>query len=255
MDDYPSAFVPVGHVEPVPRRIRATLAGKTVLDTNAARYVWEWPYFPQYYIPVEDVDAGVLVDRGRRDSVSQGNAKLYDLEVDGVVRPDAVKRFEQDAWEGLSGLLHFSWAALEHWFEEDEEVYVHPRSPYSRVDAIRSTRRVTIELAGVPLAESSSPVLVFETGLPTRYYLNPTEVDFSCLEPSATTTQCPYKGRTTGYWTAHLGGETYRDIAWTYAFPTRQLAPIAGLIAFYNERVDLSVDGERLDRPRTHLTS
>jgi uncharacterized protein (DUF427 family) len=122
------------------------------------------------------------------------------------------------------------------------------------VDALRSTRRVRIEVDGVVLAESSSPVFVFETGLPTRYYLNRTEVDFTCLEPSETETACPYKGRTTGYWSARIGDAVHADIAWTYDFPTRQLLPIAGLIAFYNERVDVILDGTPLDRPETHFS-
>jgi len=131
---------------------------------------------------------------------------------------------------------------------------VHPRDPYTRVDALRSTRRIQIELAGVVLAESTSPVLVFETGLPTRYYLNQTEVDFSHLTASDTVTGCPYKGTTSGYWTAEIGDRIYQDIAWMYSFPTHHLAPIAGLVAFYNEKVDLVLDGTRLPQPVTHFS-
>ncbi len=133
--------------------------------------------------------------------------------------------------------------------------FVHPRNPYVRVDALRSTRPLRVELAGAVLAESSSPVLVFETGLPTRYYINRTEVDFSCLVPTSTETECPYKGRTTGYWSVQAGGELHLDLAWTYDFPTRQLQPIAGLIAFYNEKVDIFLDGRELERPTTHFFS
>jgi len=104
------------------------------------------------------------------------------------------------------------------------------------------------------LADSSSPVFVFETGLPTRYYLNRTEVDFTCLAPTDTETACPYKGRTTGYWSARIRDTVHADIAWTYDFPTRQLLPIAGLIAFYNEHVDVILDGTPLDRPATHFS-
>jgi uncharacterized protein (DUF427 family) len=118
------------------------------------------------------------------------------------------------------------------------------------VDALRSTRTVRVERNGVVLAESSSPVLLFETGLPTRYYLNRTAVDFSKLEPSDTVTSCPYKGTTSGYWSARVGGRLHPDLAWCYDFPTREVQPIAGLIAFYNERVDLFVDGKQLDRPK-----
>ena len=153
----------------------------------------------------------------------------------------------------VAGAVRFDWNALDAWFEEDEEVFVHPRNPYTRVDALRSTRRVRIELDGALLAESSSPVMVFETGLPTRYYLNRTEVNFSHLVPTETVTACPYKGWTSGYWTVRVGDATYPDLAWAYDFPTRQVLPIAGMIAFYNEKVDITVDGEHLPRPRTHF--
>jgi uncharacterized protein (DUF427 family) len=113
---------------------------------------------------------------------------------------------------------------------------------------------VRIEVDGVVLAESSAPVMVFETGLPTRYYLNRTEVDFTHLLPTDTVTACPYKGRTSGYWSVTIGGTVHQDLAWCYDFPTRQLLPIAGLIAFYNEKLDVILDGQRLDRPVTHFS-
>jgi uncharacterized protein (DUF427 family) len=137
--------------------------------------------------------------------------------------------------------------------EEDEEVFVHPRNPYTRVDALRSTRHVRVELDGAVLAESSAPVMVFETGLPTRYYLNRTEVNLAHLVPTATVTSCPYKGQTSGYWTVRIGDARYSDLAWAYDFPTRELLPIAGMIAFYNELVDIIVDSELLPRPKTHF--
>jgi uncharacterized protein (DUF427 family) len=154
----------------------------------------------------------------------------------------------------LVDTFRFDWDVLDHWFEEDEEVFVHPRNPYSRVDALRSARPVRVALDGVVLAESSSPVMVFETGLPTRYYLNRTEVHFEHLVPTSTVTRCPYKGITTGYWSAVIDGTTHDDLAWSYDFPTRQLLPIAGLVAFYNEHVDVYVDDVLLDRPHTHFS-
>jgi uncharacterized protein (DUF427 family) len=114
---------------------------------------------------------------------------------------------------------------------------------------------VRIELGGVVLADSDSPVMVFETGLPTRYYLDRADVHFEHLRPTDTVTQCPYKGRTTGYWSAVIAGEAHDDLAWTYDFPTREVSPIAGLVAFYNERVDVTLGGERLERPKTHFSS
>jgi uncharacterized protein (DUF427 family) len=255
MDDYPKMIVAAGHVEPVPRRVRAMLAGEVVLDTTRALYVWEWPAYPQYYIPVKDIRPGALEDEQHAQKLRFGTARQHGLRAGGLSRPQAARLYGDDALDGLAGTARFEWAALDAWFEEDEEVFVHPRNPYTRVDALRSTRTVRIELEGAVLAESSSPVLVFETGLPTRYYLNRTEVNFDRLLPSATVTSCPYKGKTTGYWSVRRAdGSAHPDLAWSYDFPTRQLQPIAGLIAFYNEKVDVTIDGQRLERPVTHFS-
>jgi uncharacterized protein (DUF427 family) len=251
MTDFPSSLPERNHTAPVPRRIRGVIDGHTVLDTTSALYVWEWPNYPQYYVPVADIDPAVLVDEDHEQKLSRGVARVHGLRVGDTVRPAALRIYGDGS---LAGMARFEWAALDAWYEEDEKVFVHPRDPYTRVDALRSTRHVRIELDGTVLAESSSPVLVFETGLPTRYYLNRTEVDFTHLSATPTVTACPYKGTTSGYWTAHLGDATYPDIAWSYDFPTRELLPIAGLIAFYNEKVDITLDGRRLERPVTHFS-
>ncbi|NYJ08843.1 DUF427 domain-containing protein [Petropleomorpha daqingensis] len=251
MPDYPQSITPVGHVEPVPRRVRALLGGQTVLDTTAARYVWEWPFYPQFYVPIADLAPGVLVDEGVDKRRKVGPVRQYGLTAGDEKRSAA-------AWAPTSGELegtvHLEWSALDAWFEEDEQVFVHPRNPYTRVDALRSTRTVRVELEGVLLAESSSPVLVFETGLPTRYYLPRPALQLAALEPSDSVTECPYKGRTSAYWSVRIGDALHRDLAWSYDFPTRQLLPIAGLVAFYNEKVDISLDGQLLERPRTHFS-
>jgi len=251
--DYPEIVVSVDRVEPVPRRVRALLGGEVVLDTIRALYVWEWQHYPQYYIPIADVDADRLVDEQHPEHLRRGTARRQGLRVGEISRPGTVHVYADDARHGLAGTARFEWNALDAWFEEDEQVFVHPRDPYVRVDALRSTRRVRIELDGLLLGESSSPVMVFETGLPTRYYLNRTEVNFEHLIPTQTVTACPYKGRTTGYWSVQTADDVQPDLAWTYDFPTHQLLPIAGLIAFYNEKVDILVDGERLARPTTHF--
>lgn len=247
-------IVETDHVEPVPRRIRAMVAGKVVLDTTRALYVWEWPNYPQYYIPIVDVNADYLVDEQHLERLKRGSAQRYGLLVGDISRPKAARVYTEATVEGLTGTARFEWAALDSWFEEDEEVFVHPRNPYARVDALRSTRHVRIELDGAVLADSSSPVMVFETGLPTRYYFNRTEVNFHHLVPTDTVTSCPYKGMTSGYWSARVGGAVHPDVAWAYDFPTRELIPIAGLISFYNEFVDVVIDGERLPRPKTHFS-
>jgi uncharacterized protein (DUF427 family) len=254
VSDYPAPLVEASHVEPVPRRIRAFLGGRKVVDTTRARYVWEWPAYPQYYIPLADVDADALVDEGTTEMTPRGDVRHHGIRVGDADRPHAAFVLGAAKVQGLDDTVRFAWSALDAWFEEDEQVFVHPRNPYTRVDAIRSSRRVRVESHGVVLAESSSPVLVFETGLPTRYYLDRTDVDFTRLVPSDTVTACPYKGTTSGYWSAHLDGRTHPDLAWAYDFPTRDLLPIAGLVAFYNEKVDTFLDGVELERPRTHFS-
>ena len=253
MNDYPVTITEVDRIEPVPRRIRAYLDGLAVIDTVRAFYVWEWPAYPQYYIPVADVRDGSLVDEDHTQHTHRGAVRVHSLRAGGVVRPGAARVLAQSSLPSLSGTVRFEWAALDSWFEEDEQVFVHPRSPYVRVDALHSTRTVRVELDGAALAESRSPVMVFETGLPTRYYLPRTEVDFGHLVPSATVTACPYKGITSAYWSVKVNDTVHDDLVWSYDFPTRQLLPIAGLVAFYNEKVDIVVDGVLLTRPTTHF--
>jgi uncharacterized protein (DUF427 family) len=228
---YPPSIATKGQIEPAPRRVRGVLGGRVLFDTTRAIYVWEWPHYPQYYVPVADViDPSVLGDKA------------------------IVRVFGDDAKPGLAGMARFRWDTLDAWYEEDEQIFVHPRNPYSRVDALRSTRTVRIELGGVVLAESPAPVMVFETGLPPRYYLDRTAVNFEHLIATDTETACPYKGVTSGYWSVRIGDETHADLAWSYDFPTRELLAITGLIAFYNEKVDVIIDGQPQERPVTHFS-
>jgi uncharacterized protein (DUF427 family) len=255
MNDYPAMMIAVNHVEPVPRRIRAFAGGEKVLDTTKALYVWELPYYPQYYIPQADVRGDLLTPHGGVQQTRQGVAQPHALRAGSQERPHAARLISESTVDGLAGTFRFDWNAIDAWFEEDEQVFGHPRSPYVRVDALRSSRSLRIEWEGIVLAESRSPVLVFETGLPTRYYLDRTDVSFEHLVPASTVTSCPYKGTTSGYWSARSGELVHEDVAWAYDFPTRQLLPIAGLIAFYNEKVDIVLDGHQLDRPVTHFSA
>jgi uncharacterized protein (DUF427 family) len=225
---YPHSPVPAGHVEPAPRRLRGVLDGEVIFDTQRALYLWEHPHYPQYYLPVEEIDPAVLERLG-----------------------DAAQVFGVDAEDRPPGTVRIEWKALDAWYEEDEKVFVHPRSPFARVDALRSSRQVRIELEGVVLAAGSSLVMLFETGLPPRRYLDRTALDFSHLVPSDKVTSCPYKGTTSQYWSVRIGDELRPDLAWSYEFPTVELAKIAGLVAFFDEKVDTFVDGELLERPKT----
>jgi uncharacterized protein (DUF427 family) len=250
---YPKPLTPTDHVEPVPRRVRAELGGQTVLDTLGALYLWEWENYPQFLIPVKDISPEFLVDEGHTHKLSRGTVTSVGLRVGDVERLRAGRRYDESRIEQIVGFVRFEWDALDAWFEEEEQIFVHPRSPYSRCDALRSSRRVHVEKDGVLLADSGAPVIVFETGLPPRYYLERHTVDFSHLVESDTVTACPYKGRTTGYWSVVTSGELHADLAWSYDFPTLQLMPIAGLICFYDEKVDVTIDGVPQARPDTHF--
>ena len=251
--DYPQAITATDHVEPAPRRVRGYLNGVVVFDTVEALYVWEWPNYPQYYIPIKDVNAEVLVDENRAEHLRRGSARRHGLRVGALSRPGVAHVYGKPSLDGLEGTVRFDWSALDAWFEEDERVFVHPRNPYTRVDALRSTRDVRVELDGVTLAASAASVMVFETGLPTRYYFDRTAVNFEHLRATDTVTECPYKGKTSGYWSVVIGDTVHADLAWAYDFPTREVLPIAGLVAFYNEKVNIILDGERLERPHTHF--
>jgi len=239
------------HLQPSPKRVRVQLGGLTVADSGRAVLVWEKPHYPTYYFPIDDVRTDLLVpDSGVTHSPSRGDGTLYAVTAGGRTAPGAAMRYEQSPIPELRDLVRFDWDAMDHWFEEDEEVYTHPRDPYTRVDILASSRRVQVEVDGVTVADSTSPRLLFETGLPTRYYVPKTDVRMDLLRHTDTATGCPYKG-TAEYWSIDVDGRTHPDLAWSYKAPFAESQKIAGLIAFYNEKVDLIVDGERLDRPKT----
>lgn len=190
--------------EPSERWIRAYKGGELVIDTRRPVVVWrEGRTVPQYAFHEEDV------------------------------RGLAGERFDDP---GLAGLVHVPFDAADKWLEEDEVMLGHARDPFARIDVRQSSRHVRVEKGGQLLAESRRPVLLFETGLPTRYYL-PREDVVAAVEDSDRHSICPYKG-VASYYT--VGGN--KDIAWYYPEPLPGVEPIQGLVAFWNERVDLTVD-------------
>ena len=216
-------------------------------DSANVQMVWEWPYYPTYYFPTAEVDMGLLSANGQSiQSENLGHGDLYDLVVDSRSAQGA-GRIYADTPE-LQGLIRLDWAAMDAWFEEDEQVYVHARNPYARVDVLASSRPVRVEIDGQLVAESTRAQFLFETGLPTRYYLPKTDVQMDLLVATDLHTECPYKG-VASYYSVQANSGRYENIAWWYPFPTRESANIAGMISFYNEKVDIWVDGEPLIRP------
>jgi uncharacterized protein (DUF427 family) len=240
-------------VEQGQKRVRGFVSGLPVFDTTRPVLVWEVPYYPAYYVPVDDVTADLLPSDETRHSPSRGDADLFDVRVGATTVPGAASRYAASPIPELRELVRFEWDALDEWFEEDEPVYTHPRDPHTRVDVLASSRHVRVVVDGITVAESSSPRILFETGLPPRYYLPLTDVRMDLLEPSETRSHCPYKG-TASYWSLVVEGRRYDDALWCYRSPFPESQKIAGLGCFYNEKVDLYVDGAPQDRPRTHFS-
>ena len=243
-------------VEPSARWVRAVVDGVVVADSKEVLTVKIG--LPVYYFPVDDVRADLLEPSDRQESHSiLGERSFYHLRVGDRFIEDAAWRFgapPPDAPE-LGGHVAFYWDRLDHWYEEDDEVFVHPRDPHHRVDVLNSSRHVRVVVGGDVVADSHRPRLLFETGLPTRYYLPRMDVRMDLLTPSETVTHCPYKGRTIHFDLA-LGDRAWRDIAWSYPYPIPECPKIENLICFYDEHVDaIEVDGQPQPRPQTPWSS
>jgi uncharacterized protein (DUF427 family) len=208
----------VVYVEPWPRRVRAFSGERTVVDSERTVLVYESGRLPRYAFPAEDVDVEARPER--------------EPEVDGYVT--------------------VPWSTADRWLEEEQEIIVHPHDPYHRIEVLPSTRQVRVQVHGELIAESSRPRILFETGLPPRYYLPPEDVRMDLLEPVALQTGCAYKGFAS-YWDVVTESERVAAPAWTYRDPLREGEPIGGLVCFFQERpeIELRVDGAPAEAPQT----
>ncbi|MCP5025327.1 MAG: DUF427 domain-containing protein [Actinomycetia bacterium] len=222
---------------------------QTIVDTTRARLVWEHPYYPQWYVPRTALPANALVfsDNSSQSKVF-GTAQVFDI-VAGSHRASGAALVYGDHPD-LANFVRLDFAAMDHWFEEDEEVFVHPRDPYKRIEILPSSRHIRIEVDGVTVADTHHPTLLLETGLPARWYLPPVDTRLDLLVATDTATACPYKG-TARHWSVVIDDTTHSDLAWGYPTTTRESDPVAGLICFYDEKVDVFVDEVRQDRPQT----
>jgi uncharacterized protein (DUF427 family) len=230
------------------KRVRAYLDGHLVADSTRTVLVWESPHYPTYYFPAEDIAAALVPTGEATTSPSRGTGLLFDVIAGGSLAHRAATRYADSPLDELRSLIRLSWDSMSEWFEEDEPIYTHARDPFTRVDILSSSRRVRVEVDGTVVAESNHPRLLFETGLPTRYYLPLTDVRLDLLRPSASATYCPYKGTAT-YLSLQAERGTEPDLAWIYRTPLPESEKIAGLVSFFNERADIYVDGILQQRP------
>jgi uncharacterized protein (DUF427 family) len=241
------------YFEDSPRRIRVIFAGETVVDSRHAKLLHEQGHLPIYYFPEAEVRMDLLEPTDHSTHCPfKGDASYWSVRVGGRVAENAAWSYP-DPIEGgppLRGYLAFYWDKLEEWFEEDERAIVHARDPYHRVDVLDTSRHVRVSVNGELLAETHRARALFETGLPPRWYIPPEDVRADALVPSDRQTGCAYKGFAS-YWSVRAGGEEEEDLVWFYPEPREDAARIAGYLAFFNERVDIEVDGELQERPET----
>jgi uncharacterized protein (DUF427 family) len=240
--------------EPSQKRIRVIFNGETVADSRAVRLLHETKHIPVYYFPKDDVRGDLLEPS---DHVTfcpfKGDASYWHLRVGGRSAENAVWSYQDPFAEvgEIKDYLAFYWDRMDRWLEEDEEVFVHARDPYVRVDILESSRPVKVVLGGETVAETTRARFLFETGLPRRFYIPREDVRGDLLEPSETRSACPYKG-TAEYYSLRIGDRLHQDIAWCYPAPTPESARIKDYLSFFNEKVDgIFLEGQEVPRPRT----
>jgi len=240
-------------LEPSPRWVRVRFAGQFVADSRRVLLLREPGREPVYYFPREEVRAECLVPAEHSAPGAGTGSLCWTVQVGDRTAEDAAGGYREPPADrpALRGHVTFEWGKMDAWFEEDDEVYVHARDPYKRVDVLHSSRHVQVVVAGTLVAETRRPALLFETGLPTRYYLPKADVRLDLLVPTETETRCPYKG-VASYYAVAVGPTVVRDIAWCYRHPIPECSKIENLVCFHNERVDaLYLDGELQEKPRT----
>ena len=240
--------------EPSPRRVRVQLNGEWIADSTKAHLLFETRHLPVYYFPRSDVRLDLLTPTEHHSFCPyKGTASYWTIRVGDRMSENAVWGYPEpyDEVEAIKDFVAFYWDRVDHWYEEDEEIFVHPRDPYKRVDVVASSRHVQVVLGGEIVADTRRAHFVFETRLPTRYYIPQEDVRMELLVPSEKTSACPYKGRAR-YWSAKIGGRDYPDIVWFYPEPIPECPKIRGLLSFFNEQVDaILVDGIEVPRPVT----
>lgn len=242
------------HMRQNPKWVRGVHSARTVVDSRDALYFWEHEYYPAWYFPIADV-AGELRATGETfESNARGTGTRYDIVTsDGVVIADAAWRHLDSPVAELRDRVRIEWKAIDTWFEEDVVVYVHPRSPEVRVDVMPTSKHVKVTIDGEVVADSVRTNVLFEAHLPSRFYFPQSDVRMDLLTKSATESECPYKGFS-HFFDVTVGDATHDDLAWGYVAPFPEAAGIAGMVCFYNEKVDIEIDGHPVDRPVTKFS-
>jgi uncharacterized protein (DUF427 family) len=237
-------------IEDVWPRIRCVCAGETVVDASAAKLLHETGRLPVYHFPAGQVRTELLHDTGEREGSARGELAWHELRIGSRVVPRAAWTYPEPAAAFLEGLVAFRWDALDEWFAEAEQLFGHPKDPYSRIDVCRTTRRVRVLLDGEVLADSRRARVLYEAALPPRWYLPAEDVRGELLVPSGNLSRCAYKG-VASYWHVRVGDELAEDLVWSYPDPEHDALPVRDMLCFFSEKVDIELDGVVDERPRT----
>ncbi|KAH9481143.1 hypothetical protein JR316_0005663 [Psilocybe cubensis] len=238
---HPAGF-PLPHVEDSRKRIRVYFGGVCVIDTTKAKLVWLNNHHPVYAFTREDLPSWYL-------SIASETPKEIQFIVKLGPQPERFPAITFHLAGPLIGLGFIKFEAVDAWFEEEEQIYVHPRDPYKRIDVLQSSRHVRIEINGVEIANTRCPLLLFETGEPMRIYIPRTHTRMDLWHPSSRTIASPYKGTAELYNVVLSSGETFEDIMWSYPSTTLECVTVKGMVAFFDERVDVWLDEEKQERP------
>lgn len=236
-------------LEATDRKIRVEFNGEIIAGTTKAMLMIEHPGELHYYFPAGDVKQDYLESSDyTKKSGYKGVSTFWHIRAGDKFAENAAWTYPEtlENRPDLSGYIAFVWNAMDAWYEEDEQVFYHPRNPYHRVDAIKSSRHIKVVIDGETVAESRNPILVFETGLQTRYYLPAEDVKEQFLTATDNSSHCPYKGDAS-YWSVKVNGKEFDNVVWSYPEPLDQQPRLKNLKAFWTEKdksIELYVDGK-----------
>ncbi|EGP85573.1 uncharacterized protein MYCGRDRAFT_94265 [Zymoseptoria tritici IPO323] len=264
---------------PTPRLIQLQHAGVFIIKTTSAVLVWEHLYYPQLYLPLKALEDPALSSEPGSEihdpNTKARIAQVLTLTVASRTIPNVLS-FSANlsgSATSLSNLVRIPFDAIDTWYEESTPIYVNPKDPFKRVDVLLSTRPIKVRIGGQVVASTTTSMHLYETGLPARYYMPLSAIDGTVLRKSDTRTKCPYKGEAE-YYSVEVGGEAWKDVVWFYRSPILECAKIEGgfllscrfghsesaddaigLCCFYNEKVEIELDGEVLETPVTHMSN
>ena len=236
--------------EDLPKRVRAELGGETVADSRRVKALFETGRMMVFYFPRDDVAMDNMEPTERKTHCPlKGEASYWTVRAGGCEADNAAWSYEQPvaAAQFLAGMIAFDYDAMDAWYQELDRVFAHPRDPYHRYDIHETDQHLTVWLEDTCIAQSGGALVLFETGLPPRFYLPPGAVRTELLTRSEKLTECPYKGEAR-HWHVEVDGKRVENAAWSYPRPFGEAGRIRDYLSFYPAKLRVEVDDQQLGR-------